>query len=82
MLLIGIRAIREANGGGAVALLGFHIVMVSGRSSFEILQKCLTAGVTVVCAMSALSSLAVDSTRQFNMPLVGFLCRERFNLYV
>jgi FdhD protein len=37
-----------------------HIVMVSGRSSFEILQKCLTAGVPVVCAISAPSSLAVD----------------------
>src|SRR5215217_7760419 len=40
--------------------LSDHIVMVSGRSSFEILQKCLTAGVPIVCAISAPSSLAVD----------------------
>ena len=43
--------------------LSGHIVMVSGRSSFEILQKCLTAGVPFVCAISAPSSLAVDVAR-------------------
>ena len=58
-----------------------HIVMVSGRSSFEILQKCLTAGVTVVCAISAPSSLAVDVAREFGMTLVGFLRGGRFNVY-
>ncbi len=61
--------------------LSDHVVMVSGRSSFEILQKCLTAGVPVVCAISAPSSLAVDVARQFNMTLVGFLRGERFNVY-
>jgi FdhD protein len=58
-----------------------HIVMVSGRSSFEILQKCLTAGVPVVCAISAPSSLAVDVAREFGMTLVGFLRGGRFNVY-
>src|SRR5215208_3923938 len=58
-----------------------HIVMVSGRSSFEILQKCLTAGVPIVCAISAPSSLAVDVARQFGMTLVGFLRGNRFNVY-
>jgi FdhD protein len=58
-----------------------HIVMVSGRSSFEILQKCLTAGVPIVCAISAPSSLAVDVARQFDMTLVGFLRGNRFNVY-
>jgi FdhD protein len=58
-----------------------HIVMVSGRSSFEILQKCLTAGVPIVCAISAPSSLAVDVARRFNMTLVGFLRGNRFNVY-
>ena len=58
-----------------------HIVMVSGRSSFEILQKCLTAGVPVVCAISAPSSLAVDVAKQFGMTLVGFLRGGRFNIY-
>jgi FdhD protein len=61
--------------------LSDHIVMVSGRSSFEILQKCLAAGVPVVCAISAPSSLAVDVARQFNMTLIGFLRGNRFNLY-
>jgi FdhD protein len=61
--------------------LGDHIVMVSGRSSFEILQKCLAAGVPIVCAISAPSSLAVDVARRFNMTLVGFLRGNRFNVY-
>ncbi len=58
-----------------------QIVMVSGRSSFEILQKCLAAGVPIVCAVSAPSSLAVDLAREFGMTLVGFLREERFNVY-
>lgn len=61
--------------------LSHNIVMVSGRSSFEILQKTLTAGVPVVCAISAPSSLAVDVAREFGMTLVGFLRGERFNVY-
>ena len=61
--------------------LSDYIVMVSGRSSFEILQKCLTAGVPVVCAISAPSSLAVEVARQFGMTLVGFLRGNRFNVY-
>jgi FdhD protein len=61
--------------------LSDHVVMVSGRSSFEIMQKCLTAGVPVVCAISAPSSLAVDVARRFNMTLVGFLRGNRFNVY-
>jgi FdhD protein len=65
---------------GRLPLSG-QIVMVSGRSSFEILQKCLTAGVPIVCAVSAPSSLAVDVARQFGMTLVGFLRGTRFNVY-
>jgi FdhD protein len=61
--------------------LSDHVVMVSGRSSFEILQKCLTAGVPFVCAISAPSSLAVDVAREFGMTLVGFLREGRFNVY-
>jgi len=61
--------------------LNKHVVMVSGRSSFEILQKCLTAGVPIVCAISAPSSLAVDVARRFGMTLVGFLRSNRFNVY-
>ena len=61
--------------------LSNHIVMVSGRSSFEILQKSLAAEVPVVCAISAPSSLAVDVARRFGMTLVGFLRGKRFNVY-
>jgi FdhD protein len=58
-----------------------HVVVVSGRSSYEILQKCLRAGVPVVCAVSAPSSLAVDVAKRFGMTLVGFMRGERFNVY-
>jgi FdhD protein len=61
--------------------LSRHIVMVSGRTSFEILQKCLMAGVPIVCAVSAPSSLAVAVARDFGMTLVGFLRGDRFNVY-
>jgi FdhD protein len=58
-----------------------HLVMVSGRTSYEILQKCVAAGVPVVCAVSAPSSLAVDVARRFGVTLVGFLRGNRFNVY-
>jgi FdhD protein len=58
-----------------------HIVAVSGRASYEIMQKSLAVGVPVVCAVSAPSSLAVDVARDFGMTLVGFLRGDRFNVY-
>jgi FdhD protein len=61
--------------------LSRSIVLVSGRSSFEILQKCLAAEVPVVCSVSAPSSLAVDVARRFGITLVGFLRGERANVY-
>jgi len=58
-----------------------HIVMVSGRSSFEILQKSAAAGVPIVCSISAPSSLAVSVAQEFGITLIGFLRGERFNVY-
>jgi FdhD protein len=61
--------------------LSAHIVLVSGRVSYEIVQKCLAAGVPVICAISAPSSLAVAVAQEFGITLVGFLRGERFNIY-
>lgn len=58
-----------------------QVVMVSGRTSFEIAQKCAAAGVPVLCAVSAPSSLAIDVAKRFQMTLIGFLRGDRFNIY-
>ncbi len=58
-----------------------HILMVSGRLSFELAQKAVTARVPILCAVSAPSSLAVDVGEEFGMTLVGFVRDGRFNIY-
>jgi FdhD protein len=61
--------------------LSRHILLVSGRGGFEIIQKALTAGIPVLASVSAPSSLAVQLARELGMTLVGFLRGRRFVLY-
>jgi len=57
------------------------VLMVSGRTSYEIVQKAVAAGVPAVCAVSAPSSLAVAMAEEFGVTLVGFLRGRRCNIY-
>lgn len=56
-------------------------LMVSGRASFELMQKALVAGMPLLAAVSAPSSLAVQLANEFDMTLVGFLRGDSFNIY-
>jgi FdhD protein len=61
--------------------LSAHILLVSGRASFEIMQKALAGGIPVVAAVSAPSNLAVRFARESDQTLVGFLRGRRMNVY-
>ena len=73
--IVGRMLVREA------LPLSNHLLCVSGRTSFEIVQKAVFAGLPIVAAVSAPSSLAIELAWEFGVTLVGFIRGDGFNIY-
>jgi len=72
--------VAEAARAGLLPLRG-RVLLVSGRASFELAQKALLAGIPMLAAVSAPSTLAVDLAAESGMTLVGFLRGDSMNVY-
>ncbi len=58
-----------------------HVLVLSGRAGYELVQKAIMLGVPIVASVSAASSIAIELAERFNVALVGFVRDSRFNIY-